>query len=52
MAENAGQTSFNRKKKILFHYKIIASFIAGTIRKLYIITSLFLITSINSNFGP
>jgi len=52
MADNAGRTSFNREKKILFHYKINASFIAGTIRKLHIITSLFLPTLINSNFGP
>lgn len=43
MAENVGQASLKRKKKILFHYKIIASFVAGIVRKVYIITPLFLL---------
>jgi hypothetical protein len=43
MAENAGQITVSRKKKISFHDKIIALFKAGDIRKLYYRTPLFLL---------
>jgi hypothetical protein len=43
MAENAGQVTVSKKKKISFRNKIIALFIAGNIRKLYYRTPVFLL---------
>jgi hypothetical protein len=43
MAENAGQVTVSKKKKMSFRDKIIALFIAGNIRKLYYRTPLFLL---------
>ena len=43
MAENVGYISFNRKNIIEFHDKMIASFTAGIINELHLITPLFLL---------
>jgi hypothetical protein len=43
MAENAGQFTAVRKKKISSHDRILALFIAGNKRKFYYKTPLFLL---------
>jgi hypothetical protein len=43
MAENVGQITARKKKKISFHDKRIALFMARNIRKLYYRTPLFLL---------